>query len=784
MTPHVPSTDLATAPAPGVPSAAVAGGYPGYIDADFVDVKRRHLREYLWILHKYRWLAATCFGVVFGLTCVFTLLAGRVYTATTRLQVTSQSPIQLQLDQNVLRSDDSDRTVNGTSSFLSTQVEVLKSRDLAERVIRQHELGQNDAFLHPSTERRGLGDLGSGLLALVRPRGLAETGPASGSEDRSSTEDVSPRLLERYERYLRVSDVRGTNLVEVSFATPNPSLSAFLAAAHTQAYIDTNEEARRADDVTAKEFLGQQLREARERVERAQGALRRFSSDHPDIAVNEEQKTQGQRVQDVSSLLTRAEGNRLKLESRYKFLAEPNRDPLAYFLDKPDVQKIYLGLMDLQAQEASMSQDLGPNHPDMAALLRQKGMLEQQLRGAVDKEAAYVREHYAAALRREDGLRRKLEEIEAEGVATRDLGARYEFLKGDIDTARQLHDSLLKQQLETAVNAQLAPTNVRVVERAEVPTRPSTPNVPLNLALGLIGGLVVAGGAAFASEYFDSSVKSTEEAEELLHLPALATIPNFAIARRSAYGHELTNGNGASTPAGGAQQLVVTHEPRSVIAEAFRTLRTSVLFSTPGAAPKVILVTSATASEGKTVNCLNLAAALAESGSRVLLIDVDLRHPSCHRAFAMENTSGLSNFLAGQTGLEDIVHALEKPRLWFIPAGATPPNPAELVGSTRMQEVLDLARQEFDFIIIDSPPVTPVSDALVLARASDGVVLVVKGQDTPKDLVRRARDQLALTGAHLLGAVVNNVGSAWGDFRFYQRYYGYYHRPQLQEETA
>src|SRR5262249_20138988 len=155
---------------------------------------------------------------------------------------------------------------------------------------------------------------------------------------------------------------------------------------------------------------------------------------------------------------------------------------------------------------------------------------------------------------------------------------------------QQLHDSLLKQQLETAVNAQLAPTNVRVVERAEVPARPSRPNVPLNLALGLIGGLVVAAGAAFASEYFDSSVKSTEEAEELLHLPALATVPNFAIARRSAYGHALTNGAGAQPAAGAAQQLVVTHEPRSVIAEAFRTLRTSVLFSTPGAAPKVILV--------------------------------------------------------------------------------------------------------------------------------------------------------------------------------------------------
>jgi len=228
----------------------------------------------------------------------------------------------------------------------------------------------------------------------------------------------------------------------------------------------------------------------------------------------------------------------------------------------------------------------------------------------------------------------------------------------------------------------------------------------------------------------------------------------------------------------------VTDEPRSVVAEAFRTLRTAVLFSSPGQAPKLILVTSATASEGKTVNCLNLAAALAESGSRVLLVDVDLRHPSCHRVLAQDNTRGLSNYLAGQVPLADIVHPLDSPRLTFIPAGPTPPNPAELVGSARMGELITLARDQFDFILLDSPPVTPVSDALVLARASDGVVLVVKGQDTPKDLVRRARDQLVLAGANLLGTVVNNVGPAWGEFRFYQRYYGYYHRPQLEEGAA
>lgn len=778
--PYLPSTEVASAP----PAQALPAGSPGYIEAEFVDVRGRHIRDYLWILYKYRWLAATCFGVVVGLTCLYTLLTPRVYTAATRVQVTRQSPIQLQLEENVLRDDEGDRLVNGSSSFLATQVEALKSRDLAERVIRQHQLATSDAFLNPRAGRQGLGGVGGGLLSLLRPRGMADPGVPPLGEDTSSTDDVPGPLLERYTKWLTVGDVRGTDLIEVSFTTPSPALSAFLAAAHTQAYIQVNEEARRATDVTAKEFLGQQMREARERVERTQQALREFAGEYPAIAVNEEQKTQAQRVTDLSSELTKAEAIRLKLESRFEFLGDADRDPLAYFIDKPGVQKLYLQLMDLEAQHAALGNDLGPNHPDMAALARQRSMVDQQLKLAVAKETRAVREHHAAAAERQKSLEQKLHDLEVQGVTLRDLGARYEFLKNDVESARQLHASLLKQQLETSVNAQLAPSNLRVLERAEVPGRPSKPNVPLNLTLGLLGGLVAACGAAFASEYFDSSVKSTEEAEELLHLPTLATIPNFALGQRSAYGHPLTNGHDGRSGIGRAQQLVVTHEPRSVVAEAFRTLRTAVLFSTPGAAPKLILVTSATASEGKTVNCLNLAATLAESGSRVLLVDVDLRHPSCHRALGIENTTGLSNFLAGQAALEGIVHMLEKPNLWFIPGGPTPPNPAELVGSSRMREMIDLAREEFDFVILDSPPVTPVSDALVLARASDGVVLVVKGQDTPRDVVRRARDQLALTGAHLLGTVVNNVGPTWGDFRFYQRYYGYYHRPQLQEGAA
>jgi capsular exopolysaccharide synthesis family protein len=317
--------------------------------------------------------------------------------------------------------------------------------------------------------------------------------------------------------------------------------------------------------------------------------------------------------------------------------------------------------------------------------------------------------------------------------------------------------------------------------------------VPLNLAIGFVAAFGIAVGATVACDSFDNSVKGSDDLENQLRLPTLATIPNFTLANRQS-GRRITGagvmgapgGAHALAPAGapGAARLVVLNEPTSAIAESFRSLRTSVLFSTPAAPPKVILLTSASSGEGKSVTSLNLAATLAESGSRVLLIDADLRRPTCHYTLGVGNLRGLSNFLAGQAELASVISSLERPRLDFLPAGPTPPNPAELVGSARMREALAQMREDYDFVIIDSPPVIPVTDAVVLSRESDGIVLVVKGHDTPLELVRRARDQLAVANAHLIGAVINNVDLGWSDLYYYGRYSGYYGPAEPGREAA
>ena len=345
------------------------------------------------------------------------------------------------------------------------------------------------------------------------------------------------------------------------------------------------------------------------------------------------------------------------------------------------------------------------------------------------------------------------------------------------------------------MNAALVASNVRIIERAEAPLRPSKPNVPLNLTLGVLAGLVLAVGAAFSFEYFDQSVKSSQEVADLLQVPTLATIPNFEQARRAAMrgpyarrlpapsdgnGRAASNGQGTTDTLDGHGDLVMLREPWSQVAEAFRSLRTAVLFTARGAPPKVIVVTSAVAAEGKTVGSLNLATALAETGSRVLLLEADLRHPRCHRTLGVNADRGLSSVLDGQEELESVIHALDAPPLFFVPAGSLPRNPADLVSSPRMRQALERLRSQYDFVIIDTPPVLPVTDAVVLAREADAVVLVVKGHGTPSALVREARDRLLMAGAPLLGVVVNDVDLSWGDLYPYD----YYYQPPRPEASA
>ncbi len=774
----------------GRDATRVAAPHGDFVDAEFTEAPARSLRDYLYLLVKYRWLAATAFSAILAAATVRTLMAPKIFVASTKLEISKEAPIQLRLKDDVLNLDES---AGKGPRFFSTQIAILRSRDLAEHVIRKQKLDESETFLRPTKDRGSVVEIGTELLGEVRPRGLPAKQIVLADGGRSASAEIDPGLIDRYLSYLAVAEVKGTDLVEVTFSTPSPTLSAMLSAAHAQTYLESAAETKVETDVEARGFLDRQIRQARENFDRSQALLAAFRSQHPQVAMNEEYKEFGDRVSQYAKALGDAEADRIELQSQHDFLARKGIDPAAYFSGReasPSTAKLHDALVDIGIQRSALSGKLGPNHPQMVELSRLEAETRQQLEQELHREIASVRSRLEAARNREARAREALDKMESSATELQRLGAQYALLKSDADNARVLHDSFMKQRTDTSVRSQLDSTPARVVERADVPRRAAKPDVAADMRLGLLLAIATAIAVVLVADHFDNSVKTSKEIESLFHLAPLATIPNFSSARRAS---ERRRGRARllsaadthvpTTGVGPGPALVVYHEPRSVIAEAFRGLRTNILFSTAGAPPKVIVVASAGMSEGKTVIASNLAATLAESGGKVILVDADMRHPSCHPHFGVPNDVGLSTFLTGR-GFEEVVHEVGAARLAFIAAGPHPPNPAELIGSTRMAEMIARLREEYDFVVIDSPALLPVTDGVILSRYADGVVLVVRAQDTSRDMVLRARDLLRVANAHVLGAVMNNTDVGWGNYQ-YGGYYGRYsYGPREDQEVV
>ena len=337
---------------------------------------------------------------------------------------------------------------------------------------------------------------------------------------------------------------------------------------------------------------------------------------------------------------------------------------------------------------------------------------------------------------------------------------------------------------EAGVSAGLQSNNIHVVDTAKVPRTPYSPNKPLNLSLALAIGLMLGTGLAFFIEFLDNSVKTPDDVDRYIKLPSLGVIPSLdsigsgkslKMKLIEAAGQNGGNGSKGTLPAG--VEVITYHDTKSLISEAYRNLRTSVLLSSgAGHPPKVLLVTSSQRGEGKTTTSVNIAVTLAQTGDRVVILDCDMRNPRVHRVLGLSNQDGMSTFLSGNSELSGLIQESEVPNLFAITAGPIPPNPAELLGSVRMKQALVLLAETFEHIVIDSPPVLAVTDARILAPVVDGVILVIKGGETPKEAVQRTKRLLQEVHGHLIGTLLNNVDVRSADYYYYSRYYYYGYR--------
>jgi capsular exopolysaccharide synthesis family protein len=444
---------------------------------------------------------------------------------------------------------------------------------------------------------------------------------------------------------------------------------------------------------------------------------------------------------------------------------------------------------DLAIQYAQATTQFGVAYPKVVELNNQLKQLRKEITAEETRMQQRIRDEYLAAVQREGLLTTAFEQQKQQANQLNESAIEYSTLKRDAETNRQLYQDLLQRLKEAGVSAGLRSSNIRVVDVARTPTHPIKPNVPRNLELGLLLGLACGIGLVFVLESLDTSIRNTEELSAISALPALGIIP----LQLSSNGHlrKRLKTVSAKTEKSESPTLVTYARPQSEAAEAYRALRTSILLSSFGAPPKVILVTSAMPQEGKTTVSANSALVLAQRGSRVLLVDADLRRPAVGKLFGIRSRGGLSTLISGSDKVGDVVLPCpEVPNLWILPAGPIPPQPAELLGSTVMKNHIAQWRSVFDHVIIDTPPCLSVTDAVLLSPEADRVILVARSGQTTKAALRRACDLLLQVNAKVMGIVLNGLNRHSGEGYYYKYGYGgryanhYYHEESPEDKPT
>lgn len=614
------------------------------------------------------------------------------------------------------------------------------------------------------------------------------------------------RIHKAFEKNLQVKPMGGTRIIEVSFRSPDPQVAANVVNSLTSDFLEQYFRTRYMATAQASEWLSKQLNDLKSQVDDSQTRLNELQKEAGILGVVLPGKNgdlgQGtltswpamDKLTELNRQVAAAQADRIVKETIYH-LAKSGNPELVFGLANSSsvggsmvnassmavLQNLRTQQAQLHTQYAQASAKYGQHYPEVQELHSQMASLERSIQAENQRLTARAESDYLAAKRSEDEIHASYEQQKSLADKMQNKAIEYAVTERELESGRTVYDSLLAKLKEGGVLAGLRSTNIIILDPARVSARPVRPVYPLNLAVGtavgLLGGIIL----AFVRESFDDSMYMPEEVERASSLPTLGIIPELKTV--------VAGGKRSSKGKKEFDNLGLIHAPASRMAEAYRSLRTSLLLSRAETPPKVILITSGLPDEGKSTISLNLSVSLAQQGGRVLLVDADLRNPTIHQMLRLQPQTGLSNILAKGEDFQQGVMAVENvPNLWIMAAGPRPPLPAELLGAKRMQEAIAAWRQNYDFVVMDTPPVLSVSDAVILSREADALVLVVRSAQTRKRSLLRTRETLLRAGAHITGVLVNRVDF---DAPYYYHYYGYraaryaqYHNSQETKDDA
>jgi len=705
-----------------------------------------HLYDYLLILRKHQWLILSFVLAVVTIVSVATFKMQPVYVATARIEIDRES-------SNILPfqgSDSYDASMD-LDNYIETQSKVLTSETLALQTIRN-----------------------AGLSA--RPEFSSASGPSQAVALGSLANQRRPPELGEFLGSLGVRRVPTSRLLDVSFESTDPVLAAKVVNAHLETFVEQNFRSRYEATTQASTWLADQLEELKVKVQKSEDARIAYERQNQIWSLDDKSNITTQRLADVNKELTDVQTERMKKESLYEFAKAGNLDSVPQVQNNAFLTEMIRRRAEVNTQYNDALSQYGPNFPKVLRLQAQLKEFDQSLEKQKQNIVNGLESDFREARQRETLLTQALDQQKADVNAMSEKLVEYNILKREADTDKTLYDGLQTKLKEAGISAGLRSSNIRIVDPAMIPSYPSRPAKARNVALAFLVGLVGGIGLALMREYMDNTVKTPDDVENLARLPSLAVVPQFTGANGGGKRAGLLQGFASSNGQEKRIELVAQHLPKSQMSEAFRALRTSLLLSQAGRPPQVILVTSALPREGKTTAAANLAVTLAQLGDSTVLVDADLRKPGVGRLLNMTGGkyAGLSSYLAGVSSLDLVsVPHPSIPNLVAIPTGPLPPNPADLLSSSKLTEAIAELRTKFKFVVIDSPPVMAATDAVILSVQCDGVLLVVRSGETPKEAFTRTRDLLTSVKCRLLGVVLNAVDSSAPDYYYSYRYYPY-----------
>ncbi|MGB6546902.1 MAG: polysaccharide biosynthesis tyrosine autokinase [Candidatus Acidiferrales bacterium] len=708
--------------------------------------RERRLTDYLLVLRKHQWLIVSFVLTVVTIVTVTTVRTQPVYEATARIEIDRENTNLTNFTNN---GNDSDYDMEDMDDYIETQAKILMSETVALETIRSVGL-QSD------------------------PQFGGQPGNPTINASAGGANQPRPAALGAFLANLSVTRVPNSRLLDVTFSATDPQLAARVVNAQIKNFIEQNYQSKYEATTQASAWLSSQLDEMKVKEENDENASLAYERANQIWTVDEKEDISTEKLGEIEKELTDAQADRISKEAVYQLAQAGNFDAIPSVRDSVVIQNLLKQEGDLNSQYTDAVDQYGPKFPKVVRLQAQIKQLDDMMTREKQNIANQIEADYRGAQQREMLLQQALDDQKTEANSVAEKSVQYNILKREADADKDLYDGMLQKLKEAGIQAGLRSSNIRVVDPALVPSEPSRPQKARNILFGVLLGLVGGVGLALLREYMDNTIKTPDDIEMLVRLPSLAVVPAFAAGeghRNSRMSRLLKSGTNVGKE--GYVELISHNMPQSQMSEAFRALRTSLLLSQAEHPPQVILITSALPHEGKTTSAVNLAVTLAQLGDRTLLVDADLRKPGINRALKLADGkhAGLSSYLAGVSSLDLI--AVPHPaitNLHAIPTGPIPPNPADLLSSRRLAELIQELRKRYKFVVIDSPPVMAATDAVILSVLVDGVLLVARSHETPKEAFSRARDLLVSVNSRILGVVLNAVDSSAPDYYYSYRY--------------